>query len=140
MANTDLVFKMYDSFAKGDMDAIRNDLFDPDIVWRMPGRHPLSGEMKGVDAVLSFFGALFQAGITVTDAHFGELDDGTVIEKHLGHGTANGKDYFFPTSTSYGIRDGKIYDVQVHTAAQPDVDNYMWSRFPLKTIPERLAN
>jgi uncharacterized protein len=138
MANTDLVLKMYDYFGKGDMDAIKREVFHPEMSWKMPGHHPLSGHMQGVDAVIAFFGALFQAGITVDNVHFGELDDGTVVEKHTGHGEVNGEKYLFPTCTSYGIKDGKIYDVQVHTADQHGVDRYMWAQFRLKPIPARL--
>ena len=139
MANTDLVFKMYDYFSKGDMDSIKQELFHPDMTWNMPGHHPLSGHMEGVDSVLAFFGALFQAGINVDNAHFGELDDGTVIEKHMGHGEVDGEKFVFPTCTSYGIKDGKIFNVQVHTADQHGVDRYMWAQFNLKNIPARLA-
>ncbi len=139
MANTDLVLKMYDYFSKGDMESIRNELFDPNMSWTMPGHHPLSGRMEGVDAVPAFFGALFQAGITVDNVHFGELDDGTVIEKHMGHGTLNGEQFDFPTCTSYGIKDGKIHTVQVHTGDQHNVDRYFWGTFNLKGIPARLS-
>ncbi len=140
MANTSLVLKMYECFSKGDMDTIKRDLFQPDIVWRMPGHHPLSGEMKGADSVIAFFGALFKAGITVDNIHFGELDNGTVVEKHTGHGESGGAKYVFPTCTSYGIRDGKIAEVQVHTADQHGVDRYMWSQFNLKSVPARLQD
>lgn len=140
MPNTDLVFKMYDYFSKGDMASIKRDLFHPDMTWNMPGHHPLSAHMEGVDAVLAFFGSLFQAGIRVDNAHFGELDDGTVVEKHMGHGTVNGEEFLFPTCTTYGIKDGKIFQVQVHTADQHGVDRYMWAQFDLKPIPARLAN
>jgi len=139
MANTELVFKMYDYFGKGDMASIKRDLFHPEITWKMPGHHPLSATMEGVDAVIAFFGALFQAGIHVDNAHFGELDDGTVVEKHLGHGTSGGEEFLFPTCTTYGIKDGKIFAVQVHTGDQHTVDRYMWAQFKLKGIPERLA-
>lgn len=138
MANTDLVLRMYDLFSKGDMEGIKRDLFHPDMTWSMPGHHPLSAKMEGVDAVIAFFSALFQAGITVDNVHFGELDDGTVVEKHMGHGHVNGEDYLFPTCTTYGIRDGRIYQVQVHTADQHGVDRYMWAQYHLKGIPARL--
>lgn len=141
MANTDLVLKMYDLFGKGDMESIKNEVFDPDMTWTMPGHHPLSGHMEGVDAVIAFFGALFKAGITVDNVHFGELDDGTVVEKHTGHGTLpNGEQVVFPTCTSYGIKNGKIAQVQVHTGDQHTVDRYMWAMFNLKSIPARLAD
>ncbi len=140
MANTDLVAKMYQYFHEGNMDGIRNELFHPDMSWTMPGHHPLSGRMEGVDAVLAFFGALFKAGISVTDAHFGELDDATVVEKHRGHGKIGNEEFTFPTCTTYGVKDGKIFEVSVHTGDQHTVDRYMWTVFNLKGIPARLAD
>lgn len=139
MPNTDLIFRMYDYFAKGDMDGIRTDLFHPEIVWHMPGHHPLSGDHTGPDQVIAFFGDLFKAGITVDNAHFGELDNGVVVEKHLGHGTVDGEDYLFPTCTTYTMLDGRIAEVQVHTADQHGVDRYMWAQFHLRAISGRLA-
>lgn len=140
MANTDLVLKMYEYFSQGNMEAIRKELFHPQMSWTMPGHHPLSARMEGVDAVLAFFGALFKAGITVTDVHFGQLDDGTVVEKHTGHGKIGSEDFIFPTCTTYGIKDGKIFDVRVHTGDQHTVDRYMWTMFQLKGIPARLTD
>jgi ketosteroid isomerase-like protein len=138
MANTDTVLKMYDYFSKGNMDGIRKEIFHPNMSWTMPGHHPLSGRMEGVDAVIAFFGALFQAGIQVTDVHFGELDNGTVVEKHMGHGRIGDEEFLFPTATTYGFKDGKIFEVQVHTGDQHTVDRYMWAMFQLKGIPARL--
>jgi hypothetical protein len=129
---------MYQYFAEGNMDAIRKEIFHPNMSWTMPGHHPLSGRMEGVDSVLSFFVALFQAGISVTDAHFGQLDDGTVVEKHIGHGKIGNEEFIFPTCTTYGIKDGKIHEVRVHTGDQHTVDRYMWTMFNLKGIPARL--
>ena len=136
--NTQLVFRMYECFGKGDMDTIRNELFHPEITWIMPGHHPLSATMRGVDEVLAFFQALFTAGITVDNAHFGLLDDGTVIEKHTGHGKIGDEEFIFPTATSYGVKDGKLFSVQVHTGDQHTVDRYMWSVFKLRDIEHRL--
>ncbi len=139
MDNTYLVLKMYEMFNKGDMATIKKELFDPEISWTMPGHHPLSGRMEGADAVIAFFGSLFKAGIQVDNVHFGTLDDGTVIEKHMGHGKIDGEVYDFPTCTSYGIRNGKIYEVRVHTGDQHLVDRYFWKVIPLKGVPARLA-
>ena len=139
MDNTQLVFKMYDYFGKGDMESIKREIFHPNMSWTMPGHHPLSARIEGVDSVLAFFGALFKAGIQVDNVHFGVLDDGTVIEKHMGHGKIGNEEFNFPTSTSYGIKDGKIFDVHVHTGDQHNVDRYFWSVFNLKDIPARLA-
>jgi uncharacterized protein len=139
MDNTHLVLRMYDLFNKGDMATIKSELFDPKISWTMPGHHPLSGRIEGVDAVIAFFGSLFKAGITVDNVHFGTLDDGTVIEKHIGHGKVGEEEFVFPTCTSYGIKDGKISEVRVHTGDQHNVDRYFWSVIKLKGIPARLV-
>lgn len=140
MSNTDIILKMYEYFGTGSMDKIKSEIFHPEIVWRMPGHHPLSGDMKGADEVIAFFGDLFKAGIQVDDVHFGQLDDGTVVEKHHGHGTVDGQAYLFPTCTSYGIQEGKIKEVQVHTADQHGVDRYMWARFEMKNVSARLVD
>ena len=137
--NTQLVFRMYDCFGKGDMETIKKEIFHPDMSWSMPGHHPLSDRMEGVDAVISFFDALFKAGIEVDNVHFGVLDDGTVVEKHTGHGKIGDEEFIFPTCTTYGIKDGKIFEVSVHTGDQHTVDRYMWEMFELKGIPDRLA-
>lgn len=140
MSNTDLVLNMYAYFEKGDLDRIRSEVFHPEVTWTMPGHHPLCGTMRGSDEVIAFLADLFNAGITVENVHFGELDNGTVVEKHDGHGVSEGQNYLFPTATSYEIEDGRIRAVQVHTADQHGVDRYMWSRFQLKGVSERLVN
>jgi hypothetical protein len=49
------------------------------------------------------------------------------------------KTYYFPTVTSYKMKDGKIFEVQVHNGDYPTVENYMFEVFKLKPIPARLA-
>ncbi len=140
MPNTDIVLKMYEYFNAGDLDRVRNELFAEDITWRMPGHHPLSGQHAGADQVMAFFGALSKAGIRVDNVHFGELENGTVMERHLGHASIGTDEFVFPTATAYEIEDGRITAVQVHTADQHNVDRYMWTVFGLKPITERLAD
>ena len=143
MDNTPLVLKMYEYFNKGDMNSIKREVFHPNIDWTMPGHHPLSARMEGVDAVIAFFGRHSSKAI-FTDADnawiFGVLDDGTMIEKHMGHGKIGNEEFLFPTCTSYGIKDGRIFEVRVHTADQHNVDRYFWSVFKLKGIPARLSD
>ena len=107
MSNTDIILKMYEYFGTGDLDKIKSEVFHPEIIWRMPGHHPLSATMKGADDVMAFFGDLFKAGITVDDVHFGELDNGTVVEKHHGHGTAEGVEYLFRPAPRTRSRTGR---------------------------------
>ena len=57
--NIATVRKGFDAFAIGDMDTLR-EVFDPGIEWHLPGRSSVSGDYRVIDAVLSFFGTLFQ--------------------------------------------------------------------------------
>lgn len=135
------VLKYYGLFAEGDFETMERECFDPNVTWTMPGHHPLSGKLEGSAAAIAFLKKLRTAGISVTDVHIGTLDDGTVIEKHLGHGELNGEQFLFPTATSYALSpEGKILAVQVHTGDQHNVDRYFWGRFPLKGVPQRLAD
>jgi uncharacterized protein len=71
--------KGYDAFSRGDMDALRNELFSPDIVWHQGGRNQTSGDYRGADAVIGLFGKLFQ----LTDGTFRvELHDVLASDEH----------------------------------------------------------
>jgi hypothetical protein len=138
-SNTEVVQGMYAAFHARDLDRLRNEVYAPDITWLMPGQHPLSGLHVGIDAVMAFNAALANAGIVVDHLHLGELDDGTVVEQHLGHGHSQGVDYLFPTCTSYRVVDGRIAEVRVHAGDPHAVNEYMWSQYQLKELPGRLA-
>ena len=56
-ANEDTIRKGYDAFGRGDMDTLRS-LMTPDVVQSVPGDTPVSGEHKGVDAVLGYYAEL----------------------------------------------------------------------------------
>ena len=45
--NLALVQRMYECFNKNDMETIRREIFAPDLVWNLPGRHPLAGTKHG---------------------------------------------------------------------------------------------
>lgn len=139
MSNVKIILRMYEYFGSGRIDLIGSELMDPGIVWRVPGHHPLAGAHRGPDEVLAFLGAIVASGVKFTDSSFGELDDGTVVERHLGRATLDGLAIELPTATTYGIADGRIADVQVHPANQHDLDRYMWAVAALKPVSERLA-
>ncbi|MFQ5794610.1 MAG: nuclear transport factor 2 family protein [Candidatus Bipolaricaulia bacterium] len=139
MSNVAIVEKMYEAFNKGDMDTIRNEVFAPDIVWRLPGRHPLSGTKNGAEEVIAFFGQLVKSGIQVDLVKVDDFGEDTVVEVHRGHGKVGDAVLDALNCTHYHIRDGKIADVQVYISDQHAVDNFMWAAYDLKPIPDRLG-
>jgi hypothetical protein len=134
-----IVGRMYDCFAKGDMDTLKRDVFAEDLTWALPGHHPLSGVKNGADETIAFFVALMQTGIVVDNVSFGTIGDNKVVEQHTGHGHVEGREYIFPTCSVYTINgENKIANVQVYTADQHGVDEYFWKGYSLKPIPDRL--
>ena len=135
-----VVNRMYECFAKGDMETLKTEVFAADITWDLPGHHPLSGVKRGPDEVIAFFGALMATGVNVDNITFGTMGDDGVIERHTGHGKfSDGEEIIFPTCSYYRIQDGRIAAVQVYTGDQHGVDRYFWAMNALKPIPDRLA-
>lgn len=52
-----LIRKGYEAFSRGDMDALRG-MMTTDCTQHVPGSHKLSGDFKGRDAVLGYYGQL----------------------------------------------------------------------------------
>ncbi|MBK3634734.1 nuclear transport factor 2 family protein [Streptomyces sp. MBT97] len=53
-----LVRRGYEAFTRGDMDALRG-MMTGDCTHHVPGSHMLSGDFKGLDAVMEMYGRLF---------------------------------------------------------------------------------
>lgn len=154
-ANLALVQRMYDCFNRDDLDTIRQEIFAPDLVWNLPGRHPLAGTKHGAEEVLAFFAELRRANIEVTldpenDPATGidSFGERTVVEVHRGRGTATVQDADGNETqvvlnalncTHYQIREGRIAQVQVYMSDQHAADNFFNAVYQLKPIPDRLA-
>lgn len=57
------------------------EIFAPDIVWRIPGYHPLSGAKRGADEVLAFFEQLAKANFKAEVLFLGGNDQ-YVVDTH----------------------------------------------------------
>ena len=139
-SNVELVQRMYECFNRGDMDTIRKEIFAPDLIWRLPGHHPLAGTKQGAEEVLAFFEQLGRAGIQVDLIGMDDFGQDTVVEVHRGHGTAtSGAVLDARNCTHYQVREGRIADVQVYISDQHTVDQFFNAVYALKPIPDRLA-
>jgi uncharacterized protein len=77
--NAEIIRNGYAAFSRGDMDALRNELFTADVVWHQGGRNQTSGDYRGVDDVLALFGKLAQ----LTNGTFGvEIHDVLASDEH----------------------------------------------------------
>jgi ketosteroid isomerase-like protein len=138
-SNAEVVVKMYDCFNRADLDTIRNDVFASNLVWRLPGRHPLAGEKRGPEEVLAFFHQLNKSGIHVDLVGIHDWSDDTVVEVHRGYGQAGDAKLDGVNCTHYRIENGKIAEVQVYVSDQYALDNFFNEVYSYKPIPDRLA-
>jgi uncharacterized protein len=95
-ANEDTVRRGYEAFGQGDMDTLRS-IMTSDVVQSVPGKSKVSGDHKGVDNVLGYYGTLF------------ELTGGT-LKADLQSVTAEGADKVVAVHHLTAQRDGKSYD------------------------------
>lgn len=112
----------------GDAPAMRESLA-PDVVWHVPGKAPISGEHKGVEGVLSYFGRLRG------------LSDGTfqakVVDVLAGESTAalyseatgkrpDGRSYRSSYVLLLTIREGRVASARLYNADQAAFERF-WS-------------
>jgi uncharacterized protein len=55
-----------DAFRTRDFDTLRS-LIAEDVVWHVPGRNPLAGEIRGLDDLLGWLGRISQLGFTLRE-------------------------------------------------------------------------
>jgi uncharacterized protein len=135
--NVALIEEYYAADGGNDLDAMRNRFFASDIVWRIPGHHPLAGVKRGVDEVVAFFGQFARARFRA-ETVFLEANDEWVVDLHRGWSEAGpGIDMMW--ALAFRVRDGTIVKAVNYPGDQHAADRFFWAMYPLKPIPDRLA-
>ena len=88
--NVEVVERMYHCFRTGDLATLKAEVFAEDIVFNLPGHHPLAGTKRGINEVLAFFGKLRTLGAQVQPIGIGELSSGAVAEVYRANAEVNG--------------------------------------------------
>lgn len=135
--NVAIVKRYYAAYAKGDVATVR-EIFAPNIIWRIPGHHPLSGAKRGADEVLAFFEQLAKANFKAEVLFLGGNDE-YVVGCHRGYGAANNAKLDILWCLVFRIQNGKIAEVTNFAGDQHAADAFFWSVYQLKPIPDRLA-
>lgn len=136
MTNIDKIQAFFSAYANKDVAAVR-DVMASDIVWRIPGHHPLSGEKHGIEEVLAFFNQLGKAGFQAQPIVVVEQGD-YVIDHHRGWSTV-GSGLDLTWCLVFRFEGGKIKDVTNFCEDQHKADIFFYEVYKLKPIPERLA-
>lgn len=93
--NAKLLRRGYEAFGAGDMTTLA-ELLAEDAVWHIPGKSRLSGDKRGRDAILAYFGELFS------------LSGGTF--RATLHDVVGGEEHTIGLHHNGGERDGKVMD------------------------------
>jgi uncharacterized protein len=123
--NAELFRRGYTAFQQGDMDAIRA-LFDADIVWHQPGHHHLSGDYRGIDAVLDEFGKTFQEtnGTYKVEIHDILANDTHAVALASNSGERDGKHLSDRYTHVAHIEGGRLKESWIFSENQDKVDEF----------------
>jgi uncharacterized protein len=127
-ANEDLVRQGYKAFGEGDMETLAS-LFAPDAVHVATGNNPLSGEYKGVDDILGYYGQLFELSGGTFSAELKTVKaegDDTVVATHHDSGERNGKTLDQDETLTFTISGGKFAKLVEDHSDQAAYDDF-WS-------------
>lgn len=126
-ANAELISSAYRAFAVGDIPVVLEAL-DASITWHVPGRSPLSGDYKGHDGVLDFFGRCQQLSEgtlrVVPDevlAHADRVIALTTVSAHRG-----GTFWTSPEVHVWQVLDGKAVDFREFQGDQ-EAEDAFWA-------------
>jgi len=138
-ANLDLVRRFFACFAEGNLDELRTRLLTPDVLWEVPGRHPLAGTLRGPGEVITFFAELGRCGFR-TEPLFLQADADRVVEVHRGWSArGDGTDIDLLWVLVVEITGGRIVRAQSLVSDQAAADTFFWNAYRLAPLPARLA-
>jgi len=126
--NEDVVRQGYKAFGEGDMDTLRS-LFAPDAVHVATGNSPVSGEYRGVDAILGYYGKLFELSDGTFSAELESVKvegDDTVVATHRDRGQRGDKTLDQDENLTFTIANGKIVRLVEEHSDQATYDAF-WS-------------
>ncbi len=111
MSNIDVIKRLYQAFAEGDIDSV-SALLDPSIEWIESDGIPYGGVFKGYEAVLNGVFAKIGAEWDNFTAHVDQFIDAGDIVVTLGTDSATykatGKKMIAPTASIWTLKNGKV--------------------------------
>jgi ketosteroid isomerase-like protein len=109
-ANEDLVRTGYAAFGAGDMEKL-GSLYTPDMVHSVPGNNKLTGDYKGIDAVMGYYGKLFELSggtFNVDLKSVNEQGDNRVVTVHRAKAENDGRKLDSDMTLNFTIKDDKV--------------------------------
>jgi ketosteroid isomerase-like protein len=126
-SNAQLIRRGYEAFEKGDIPAVL-EVFGNDISWHVPGRSPLSGDYKGHDGVLGFFGKCMElsGGTLRVDANDILSEGDRVVAFTTVSAERRGRSWSSPEVHVWRVLEGKAVEFREFQGDQQTEDEF-WS-------------
>ena len=110
-ANVQVIKDFYAAYATENPEAVRPFLAS-NVVWKIPGHHPLAGDKHGPDEVTAFFRGLAR-GKFKADPIFFQAQGDLVVDIHRGwSNVGSGPEVDQLYALMYRMKDGKIVEAQ----------------------------
>jgi ketosteroid isomerase-like protein len=125
--NTALLRHAYAAFAAGDIPTVL-ETFSDELTWHVPGRSPLSGDYKGHDEVLGFFGKAMElsGGTLRVDVDEILAAGERVVALTTVAAERNGRRWSSPEVHVWRVVDGKAVEFCEYQGDQQTEDEF-WS-------------
>ena len=120
--NATLVRRFYAMFSESDYYEKLTEIFAKDVVWHLPGRHPVSGDHRGRDAV--FAAMRYFDGSVALELHDVVANDDHAVALLLATGERRGRQYRAREIDTFHIRGGKIVEFWSFSDDQRLTDEY----------------
>jgi ketosteroid isomerase-like protein len=108
--NEDLVRQGFAAFSSGDIEALQNQFFAPDIRWHFPGHSVVAGHHEGAAKVAEMFAKLAElsGGTHRVELHDVIANDDHVVALHTTRAERAGKQLEINAIQVFHVRDGKL--------------------------------
>jgi ketosteroid isomerase-like protein len=110
--NADLLGRLFAAFGRRDGAAVAA-IFDHEVVWRVGGSNPMTGEYRGLREVVRFLQRTTEEtdGTYRSDLGWALADDERGVAVYRARGTRNGRTSDIEIVLLCGFRLGRITDV-----------------------------
>lgn len=124
-SNADLIRRAYQAFGAGDLDTVLG-ILDPEIAWHVPGRSPLSGDYKGHDQVVRFFGRTMELSESTFTIELDEVlaDAERVVVLCTVAAQRNGQRWTSPEVHVWRVVDGRAIEFREFQGDQEAEDRF----------------
>jgi len=123
--NEVLIRKGFEAFMRGDPEPMRA-ASDPEMVWHVSGRGPLSGDLKGFDAVLAWGMQLVERSGGTWKEELLEVaaNDDSAFMRTTYCATRGGRAIEDQSVNVFRVRGGKFVECWVYFGKQDEFDTF----------------